>query len=131
LILIASNAILLLNFVIALMSDTYSKLSEVKLGLYSQGIIEAIPSYKNDKYYGGLIVMIPPLNVIAFLLLPCYLGIGNKKHLEKFNKLVCWTIYLPYGIVMTIIFSVGALSLMPFAWIKVIVHKCMLAKKIK
>ena len=76
-ILITSNAILLINLVIALMSDTYTKLTDVKLGLYSQGIIEAIPCYKNNKYYGGLIVMIPPLNVLSFLLLPCYLGIRN------------------------------------------------------
>ena len=38
---------------------------------------------------------------------------------------------MPYAIVMTLIFSVCALVLTPFAWIKVIMHKCLLAKRIK
>ena len=34
-----ANMLLMLNLVIAIMSDTYSRLSEVQLGLYSVGII--------------------------------------------------------------------------------------------
>ena len=40
------NMILLLNLVIAIMTDTYRTYAEVKLGLFAQGII---PSYKNHK----------------------------------------------------------------------------------
>ena len=39
------NMLLLLNLVIAIMSDTYALYEKVMLGLFSQGIIEAIPSY--------------------------------------------------------------------------------------
>lgn len=46
---LSCNLLLLLNLVIAIMSDTYQSYSGVKLGLYSQEIIEAIPMYKNDK----------------------------------------------------------------------------------
>ena len=48
-IVICVNMLLLLNLVIAIMSTTYAEFAEVKLGLYLQGIIEAIPSYKNNK----------------------------------------------------------------------------------
>ena len=46
---IAVNMLLLVNLVIAIMSDTYRYFAEIKLGLFSQGIIEAIPSYRNNK----------------------------------------------------------------------------------
>ena len=64
---------MLLNLVIAIMSSTYSELSMDKLGMYSSGIIHAIPAYKNDKRYGGLICALPPLNVFAYFLLPFYI----------------------------------------------------------
>jgi len=130
-IVICANMLLLLNLVIAIMSDTYANLADVKLGLYSQGIIEAMPSYKFDKHYGGLICMIPPFNILAFLLLPIYSCIGNKERLERFNKVVCKTIYFPMGVSMTLVFSVCALLLIPFAWMKVILHKCLLGRRYK
>ena len=76
-IIILVNTLLLLNFVIAIMTDTYANLAELKLGLFAQGIVEAIPSYKNHKRYGGLIVMLPPFNLLAFVLLPIYLTLAK------------------------------------------------------
>ena len=66
------NLLILLNLVIAIMSDTYGRLTDNRLGLYSQGIIEAIPSYKNDRRYGGLIVAVPPLNILTSFMLPFF-----------------------------------------------------------
>ena len=83
---ILCNLLLMLNLVIAIMSDTYAKLSQVQLGLYSVGIIEAIPSYKNDKRYGGLIVMTPPISLFAYPLWPAYHCIKNKERLAAFNR---------------------------------------------
>merc|ERR1712176_522341 len=59
------------------MSDTYSAYSNKMLGLFSQGIIEAIPAYKNDRRFGALIVAFPPFNVLTFLCLPILLCIKN------------------------------------------------------
>ena len=78
LLVIIVNLLLMLNLVIAIMSDTYSALSEVKLGLYLQGIVEATPSYKNDKRYGGLICMTPPFNIFAYFILPFYHYINDQ-----------------------------------------------------
>ena len=44
-IVICINMLLLLNLVIAIMADTWTTLSEVKLGLYLKGIVESIPAY--------------------------------------------------------------------------------------
>lgn len=78
---VASNILILLNIVIALMSDTYQTMTSVRKGLYNYNIVQIEPSYKLDKYYGGLIIFNPPFSIISFLLLPFYLTIKDKKRL--------------------------------------------------
>ena len=67
------NSIVLLNFIIAILTDTYAKLSTKSLGLYYDGIIQRIPVYEDDARYGGLIIGSPPFNVLAVLLVPLYI----------------------------------------------------------
>ena len=50
------NAVVLLNFIIAILADTYSNLARSRLGLYYDGVISRINIYEDDEYYGGLIV---------------------------------------------------------------------------
>ena len=88
-----------------------------------------MPSYKNNKYYGGLICMIPPINMLAYLLLPFYLGIKNKAKLEKFNRVVCMALYFPIGLIVTAFFLASSLVMVPFAYLKVVLHKVLLANK--
>lgn len=126
---ILCNLLLLLNLVIAIMSDTYAKLAEVQLGLYSVGIIEAIPSYKNDKRYGGLIVMTPPISLFAYLLWPFYHCIEDEKKLADFNNKVCKVIYFPFACIFTIVFFISCIVMTPFAWLKVMIHKCSLGRR--
>ena len=129
---IAANTMLLLNLVIAIMTSTYAVLSDVKLGLYSQGVIEAVPSYKNNKRFGGLIVMIPPFNLLAYLLLPIYHCKRNdREYLTRFNSKVCKTVYFPIGFFFGLVFFASSLVMTPIAWVKVIIHKCMIAKRTK
>ena len=118
LIVIIVNILLMLNLVIAIMSDTYSQLSEVKLGLYLQGIVESIPSYKNDKRYGGLICMTPPFNIFAYFLLPVYHWTKDKDKLARFNDRVCRITYFPFAVFFTTVFLFGSLIMAPVAWIK-------------
>ena len=120
---LACNLLLLLNLIIALMADTYQKLADVKLGLYSQEIIEAIPSYKNDKFYGGLISMTPPTNMFAYFLLPFYMCIKDKARLQRFNTRVCKVVYFPIGLTITAFFLASSLVMTPFAYFKVVIHK--------
>lgn len=74
--------------------------------------------------------MTPPLNLIAFLLLPFYHFIEDKKKLRNFNSVVCKIVYLPLAIMITFYFEACSLILTPFAWLKVMVQKCKLAKRI-
>jgi hypothetical protein len=43
------NLILLLNLVIAILTETYIRFSKVKLGLYYDGVVDAISTLKYDK----------------------------------------------------------------------------------
>ena len=121
-ILICVNMLLLLNLVIAIMADTWATLSEVKLGLYLKGIVEAIPAYQNDKRYGGLISLPPPFNIFALVLLPFYHCFLDKDRLQRFNSTVCKTFFLPIAIFFTLGFLAGALIMTPFAWFKILKH---------
>jgi hypothetical protein len=48
-IVIIMNLILLLNLVIAILTETYIRFSKVKLGLYYDGVVDAISALKYDK----------------------------------------------------------------------------------
>ena len=87
-----------------------------------------MPSYKNDKRYGGLICLIPPFNLISFILLPFYHRM-QRQNLESFNSKVCKSIYMPFGVGFTLAFFVLCILLTPLAWGKIIVHKILLAKR--
>ena len=49
-----SNMILLINLLIAIMSDEYASLSNVRTGLYWGSVIDQMPKFKYNKHYGGL-----------------------------------------------------------------------------
>ena len=70
-----SNMLVLVNLVIGIMSDTYAHYVQYRKSLFSKNIIEAIPSYKNDKQYGSIISAFPPFNLIALIFLPILLCI--------------------------------------------------------
>lgn len=80
------NMLILLNIVIAMMADTYVMMTSVRKGIYNYNIIKVAPTYKLDKYYGGLSMLTPPFCLIGtFCLLPYYLSVHDKKRLERFN----------------------------------------------
>ena len=73
------NAVVLLNFIIAILADTYSNLARSKLGLYYDGVISRINIYEDDEYYGGLVVGNPPFNILAIFMIPVYLCVKDKQ----------------------------------------------------
>lgn len=78
LIFVIINLLILLNVVIAMMTDTYSLMSSVRKGLYNYNIVKATYSYKLDSQYGGLILLPPPLCIISFLTIPIYWRIKDS-----------------------------------------------------
>lgn len=68
------NGLILINLVVAIMSDTYARLMEVKNGIYFQGVIQAMAVYKSDKKYGAIISLPVPFNIFVVPFLPCFLA---------------------------------------------------------
>jgi hypothetical protein len=81
------NMILMLNLVIAILSETYSRLAPDRLGLYYDGLIASMPGYQFDERFGILILLPPPFNVLALPFVPIFLCFMNKPNaLIKLNK---------------------------------------------
>lgn len=119
------NSLIALNLVIAIMSEVINSVRSSKTGLYYSKIIEASPSWKNDKLYGFLISAFIPLNVITLCFLPFCSKMGDKM-LEKMNKTIQRIIYSPFLILLLLVFIFCNILLTPFAYCKTLVHKCKL-----
>ena len=117
------NNIVLLNFVIAILADTYSKLAEQKLGIYYDGIISRIPIYEDDKRYGGLIVGTPPFNILSLLMIPFYMLVTDEKRLISVNDKFTKVMFAPIAVILTCIFMAMNLLLLPFAYLAAIYKK--------
>lgn len=117
------NLILLLNLVIAILTDTYIRFSKVKLGLYYDGVVDAISSLKYDKRYGALVTAIPPFNVIMFFITPVFLMIKNPRKLKKLNHTLTLITYIPLATVLVLVFIAGNTIMMPFAYVYALIHK--------
>ena len=98
------NNIVLLNFVIAILADTYSKLASESLGIYYDGIISRIPIYEDDVRYGGLIVGTPPFNILALPMVPYYLFETDQKRLRRVNDIFTKVMFAPVALIITAIF---------------------------
>ena len=118
------NSIVLLNFIIAILAETYSRLSEKSRGLYYDGIIARIPTYEDDSRFGGLIVATPPFNFLAILLLPIFWCFRNdERALRSINDKFTKVIYLPIALFSVLFFATFTLIMVPFAYIVSITDK--------
>ena len=122
-IVIIMNLILLLNLVIAILTETYIRFSKVKLGLYYDGVVDAISSLKYDKQYGAMITAVPPFNVLMFLVTPLFLFTKNPRRLKQINHTLTLITYMPIAFILTVIFFAINICLIPFAYLFAIAHK--------
>jgi hypothetical protein len=70
---IVINMIIFLNLTIAILSETYNRMTTTRLGLYYDGLIASLPAYEHNEHFGVLILLPPPFNVLTLLLLPLIL----------------------------------------------------------
>ena len=111
-----------------MMADTYALMSSMRKGVYNYNIVKLYSSYKIDKYYGGLILNWPPLFLFSFFLLPFYIFYrNNKKMLLKINRQFFNFVYFILLIPLSAIFMALNMLMLPFAYLKTLVHKGMLA----
>lgn len=117
------NSIVLLNFIIAILADTYSKLSSQSLGLYYDGIIARIPVYEDDLRYGSLVVGTIPFNSLAFLMVPFFCCIKDENRLRYLNDICTKVMFAPIALLLTVAFIALNLLLLPFAYLLALYRK--------
>lgn len=110
------NMVLLVNLIIAILSETYQRLSYQKLGLYYDGVIEVIPAYKYKKFYGSLIAACPPFNFLVMPFLPFFAFADKKSKVRRLNNILIRVIYFPFALIYAVIFSVVNILLLPVAY---------------
>jgi hypothetical protein len=72
------NMVLIINLLIAFMSDTYARLAQVRVGLYWSSVIKEMSKYEFDKTYGVLVMFPFVFSFVGFMILPCFAIIKNK-----------------------------------------------------
>jgi hypothetical protein len=116
--LIVSN-IMLLNFLIAILSSTYSKLNQVKNGLYMRRVIQLRQRYNYNTYYSSIVFAPPPFNMLVMFALPFIVFMRNK----TFNGVVMVFEYVIIGIVSVVIFLTCSLVMAPFTYLLLLIAK--------
>ena len=86
-------------------------------------MISRIPVYEDDSRYGGLIVGIPPFNILALVMIPFYALITNEDQLRRMNDFFTKAMFLPIALGYTALFMAVNLLLLPFAYLAAIVKK--------
>ena len=121
--------ILMINLLIAIMSDEYNVLSSVKTGLYWRNVILDMPKFSYNKYYGSLTMLPFAFSWISILVLPFLYVIKNRGTLFAINRVVFVINYFPIFLLTLVIFMAMNLILLPFAYLKTILHKITLLRR--
>ena len=123
---LSSNMILMINLLIAIMSDQYAVLTEVRTGLFWGQVIQEMPKLQFDSHYGVLNILPFFFYWLSIILLPFLLCIRNRETLKTINEVCFHIVYFPLSIVLLLIFTVVNVCLIPFAYLKTITHKALL-----
>ena len=111
--------IMLLNFLIAILSNTYANLNDVQIGLYLRKVLFLRQRGGYDSHYSAIIFAIPPLNIVAFVLLP-FISYWRSR---KFNKILLLIMYIPIGFTAFLLFTLSQLIMMPITYILILLSK--------
>ena len=85
------NMILIINLMIAIMSDTYARLAEARVGLYWSSVIKEMPKYAFHREYGVLVMFPFCFSFIGLFMAPFLVTVKSKKRLQNLNQ-VCFMI---------------------------------------
>jgi hypothetical protein len=115
------NLVLLFNFVIAILSDTYAAYSTIKLGLYNNNLNMIFIDMEWDENYGALLTTKVPIPTffLAIATTPLYLIFQSVRPdlLPKLNSMVAGVQYLPVSLFVLVIFTLINVSIIPLVYI--------------
>lgn len=116
---ITVSLIMLLNFLIAILSTTYSYLNERQNALYLKEVIKLRQRYDYDKLYSNMISAFTPFNIIPILTNSLTIIFRSK----IFNHIMLVIEYLPFGVISCLIHLSVNMLLIPFSYLVILVQK--------
>ncbi|CAI2385480.1 unnamed protein product [Moneuplotes crassus] len=107
------SAVLLLNFLIAILSSTYTFLEEKRDGLYIEEVILHMQRYGYHPLYSSIVSVTTPFNAFFLPLTPLLLSARSR----YLNSALQHIQYIPIAIVVTILFFCVSLILIPLSFL--------------
>ena len=112
--------ILILNLIIAILSNTYNIFDPKSNGLYLSKILSTRDELLYDENYGAFLSSMTPLNVVVLPFVPY--GIVGKPN-PRYNNFVMALQYILLMLILFMGFCVISLLILPFAYLKTLVVK--------
>jgi hypothetical protein len=112
--------ILVLNLIIAILSNTYQMFDTKSSGLYLSKILQSRDEMEFDDNYGAFLLTMTPLNCIVLPFVPY--ALFNKPSLEL-NKFIMVLQYSVFIVICYIAFLVGSILMIPFAYLRCVTTK--------
>ena len=111
--------IMLMNFLIAILSNIYANLNDVQIGLYLRKVLYLRQRSNYDERFSSIIYALPPMNIISFMLLPLIAYFKSP----KLNNLILLFQYIPVWVTAIIIFIIFSILILPLAYGLLIFYK--------
>jgi hypothetical protein len=123
--------ILMVNLLIAMMSDTYNNLTDLRTGLFWGSVILEMPKHIYDEHYGVLSIFPFVFSWISLLVMPLLFHFKNKKTLKKINEVCYLLVYGPLSLILLAVFITVNIALLPLAYLKTVIYKALLLLRYK
>jgi hypothetical protein len=108
----------MLNFVIAILSSTYSNFEHIQSGLYYNVLIQVFPAMGWDDEFGCLVCAQTPFNMIGAFFSPFL--VMSQVHDRLFyytNEVICLLLYFPFVCIIWTIFNICNLIFLPISYV--------------
>ena len=116
--------ILLMNFIIAILANTYSIFDARSNGLYLAKILSSRAELNYDQSLGAFLLSMPIINLIQVPVLPISMTMRyGSPAIMALNNTLMMAQYSLFMIIMFLAFIVVTLMLIPIAWIVGIIDK--------
>ena len=112
------SAVMLINLLIALLTEAFSDLSKQADSRHRAILIKYRHRWEWDDFASYLIFAPPPINCISFLLVPFHVVL-SKNFMSKLNSCYCkFIFFIIYLIPMLVVFLILNIIFIPLAYLK-------------
>jgi hypothetical protein len=109
--------IVVLNFMIAVLADTYYTFDSKSNGLYLSKILNSRDEMTYEPSFGAFLVSLPPVSGVQIFFLPFLICLPPRGELTlKVNNLLMKIQYSIFMSVFFVIFAVAGACLLPFSY---------------